>query len=153
MQFVIFEKINKCLFIPNCTVPLAPFSWGYRRFLVWNHEEIVSENRLRSYLSAPVWGTWQLIFGFEGFKTNSSDTPNTAVRVQVPDWFNERGAIEYQITGINVDFTIKQNFGSLRLKYDQMPALQFTTTGTLFYSPCLDHKITFSCSLLVKHFD
>ena len=85
---------------------------------MWNHEEIVSGNKLRSDLSAPVWGIGQLIFGFEDFKTNSSDTLNTMVRVQVPKWINERLAIEYQVSGINVDFTNKPNSGSLWRKFD-----------------------------------
>ena len=54
-------------------------------------------NRLRSDLSAPVWGPWQLIFGFEGLRKNSSDTPNTVVRVQVPEWFNERLAMNIKL--------------------------------------------------------
>ena len=76
--------------------------------------------------------------GFERLRTNSSDTPNTVLRVQVHQYFNE-------ISGVDVDLTMKLNFGSL-LKF------KFTATGTLLYSPCLYHEVIFSCPLLVKHF-
>ena len=107
---------------------------------MWNHEEIVSGNKLRSDLSAPVWGIGQLIFGFEGFKTNSSDTLNTMVRVQVPEWINERLAIEYQVSGKCRLYKQTKLWKTLTEIWS-LQALKFTTTGTLFYSPCLYHEI------------
>ena len=62
------------------------------------------------------------------------------VRVQVPEWLSERLAIEYQVSGINVDFANKPNSGSLWRKSDHASAAVQDNTHIILQS-CLYHKI------------